>query len=60
MVVIFAAIMVVIVAAIMTVTCRLVAAIMMPRVVTRLGLRAAPVEVVNERFPMMCIPMSMW
>ena len=40
MVVIFAAIMVVIVAAIMTVTCRLVAAIMMPRVVTRLGLRA--------------------
>ena len=39
-VVIFAAIMVVIVAAIMTVTCRLVAAIMMPRVVTRLGLRA--------------------
>ena len=39
MVVIFAAIMVVIVAAIMTVTCRLVAAIMMPRVVTCLGLR---------------------
>ena len=50
MVVIFAAIMVVIVAAIMTVTCR-----------HSLGApRAAPVEVVNERFPMMCIPMSMW